>query len=61
MKNRVLYPILLFVYIAAVIVTSAGAINYGDAEAIYVVAAILNGIFGAWNAYTIYQNHIKVK
>lgn len=59
MKNRVLYPILLFIYLAVVIIASAGAINSG--EGICIAAGILNGIFGAWNAYTIYQNHIKVK
>lgn len=61
MKNRLLYPIILFVYIASVLITSAGAINYGDAEAIYIVAAIVNGICGVWCAYNVYQNYIKTK
>lgn len=59
MKNRVLYPILLFIYLAVVIIASAGAINSG--EGICITAGILNGIFGAIGAYNIYNTHIKVK
>ena len=47
--------IALFAYIGAVILASAGAMNYAHetSQTIYTVAGIVNILLGAWNVYKV--------
>ena len=50
-------PIMLMVYIAALILSSAGAINQGfDVNHIYTVGGILNLLFGGIVIYQLFKH-----
>ena len=53
--KKALKLIALFAYIGAVILASAGAMNYAHetSQTIYTIAGIVNILLGAWNVYQI--------
>lgn len=53
--KKALKLIALFAYIGAVILASAGAMNYAHetSQTIYTVAGIVNILLGAWNVYKV--------
>ena len=53
--KKALKLIALFAYIGAVILASAGAMNYAHetSQTIYTIAGIVNILLGAWNVYKV--------
>lgn len=51
--KRIVYPIIMAIYLFIGIIASVGAINYGidSTETVYTIAGIINGLFCALGVY----------
>ena len=59
--KKIIYPIVMAIYLIVGIIAAVGAINYGiaSAEHIYTVAGAMNGIFGIISTILAYRKNLK--